>query len=105
MKIGHDNMVKKLTDDNVNLKRKLTSLNYSKYRVVKEKKDLIGKCKSQSDTLAKFAKSKQELDRLLSLNQKPSNNCNIHLEESCMHNCNIRFIVRKKSGREIFLVH
>ena len=43
MKIGHDNMIKALTHDNIALNRKLTSLNYCKDRLEKEKKDLIGK--------------------------------------------------------------
>ena len=54
------------------MKRKLTSLNLSKNILEKEKKDLNWKCKTQSDTLTIFAKSKQELHKLLSLSQKPS---------------------------------
>ena len=72
LKTGHDYMARALTNYNFSLKRKLTSLNYSKDRLEKEKKDLIENNKSQSDTLAKFAKSKQELNRLLSSCQKPS---------------------------------
>lgn len=41
MKTSHANMIRELNDNNFAVKTKLTSINYSKHTLEKEKKDLI----------------------------------------------------------------